>query len=76
MIAPRRFEFIVAPDDAGLRLDQLLDKRVDGLSRRQARVARTPGVRDPPWPDDLRACEATLSSGTAALDLPRPPSTA
>lgn len=33
----RPFNFIVAPDDAGLRLDQLLAKRVPGLSRRTAR---------------------------------------
>ena len=33
----QHFSFTVAPDDAGLRLDQLLAKRVPGLSRRTAR---------------------------------------
>ena len=33
----RHFSFTVAPDDAGLRLDQLLAKRVPELSRRTAR---------------------------------------
>lgn len=34
-----RERFVVAADDAGLRLDQVLAKRVAGLSRRKARVA-------------------------------------
>jgi 23S rRNA pseudouridine1911/1915/1917 synthase len=34
----QKVTFEVAADDAGLRLDQLLAKRVDGLSRRKARV--------------------------------------
>ena len=33
----RPYSFTVAQDDAGLRLDQLLAKRVPGLSRRTAR---------------------------------------
>jgi 23S rRNA pseudouridine1911/1915/1917 synthase len=36
---PRRVEFVVPADAAGLRLDQLLAAQVPGLSRRQARVA-------------------------------------
>lgn len=36
-VTARHFSFTVAPDDAGLRLDQLLAKRVPGLSRRTAR---------------------------------------
>lgn len=34
----RRERFEVAADEAGLRLDQVLAKRIDGLSRRKARV--------------------------------------
>lgn len=34
-----KHRFVVAPDDAALRLDQLLAKYVAGLSRRKARVA-------------------------------------
>jgi 23S rRNA pseudouridine1911/1915/1917 synthase len=34
-----RATFVVADDDAGLRLDQVLPKRIAGLSRRKARVA-------------------------------------
>jgi 23S rRNA pseudouridine1911/1915/1917 synthase len=36
-VPARHVRFTVAPDDAGLRLDQLLAKRVPGLSRRAAR---------------------------------------
>lgn len=36
-MAPRHFRFTVASDDAGLRIDQLLAKRVPELSRRSAR---------------------------------------
>jgi 23S rRNA pseudouridine1911/1915/1917 synthase len=36
-VTVKNFSFTVAPDDAGLRLDQLLAKRVPGLSRRTAR---------------------------------------
>jgi 23S rRNA pseudouridine1911/1915/1917 synthase len=36
-VTVRHVSFTVAPDDAGLRLDQLLAKRVPGLSRRTAR---------------------------------------
>jgi 23S rRNA pseudouridine1911/1915/1917 synthase len=36
--APTRVRFVVAPQDRGLRLDQLLAARVEALSRRQARV--------------------------------------
>lgn len=36
-MSARRFTFTVAPEDAGLRLDQLLAKRVPGMSRRTAR---------------------------------------
>ncbi len=36
-VSPRQVSFTVSPDDAGLRLDQLLAKRVPGLSRRTAR---------------------------------------
>jgi 23S rRNA pseudouridine1911/1915/1917 synthase len=38
MAGPERFTFIVADEDAGRRLDQVLAARVPGLSRRQARV--------------------------------------
>jgi 23S rRNA pseudouridine1911/1915/1917 synthase len=38
MAAPNRVTFTVADADAGRRLDQVLAARVDGLSRRQARV--------------------------------------
>lgn len=34
----RRERFEVAPEDAGMRLDQVLAKRIEGLSRRKARV--------------------------------------
>ncbi len=34
----RHERFEVGPDDAGLRLDQVLARRIDGLSRRKARV--------------------------------------
>ena len=36
-MAARHFRFTVASEDAGLRLDQLLAKRVPELSRRTAR---------------------------------------
>jgi 23S rRNA pseudouridine1911/1915/1917 synthase len=36
-VTVRHISFTVAPDDEGLRLDQLLAKRVPGLSRRNAR---------------------------------------
>ncbi len=36
-VSARHFSFTVAPEDATLRLDQLLAKRVPGLSRRTAR---------------------------------------
>ena len=36
-VTVKHFSFTVAPDDADLRLDQLLAKRVPGLSRRTAR---------------------------------------
>jgi len=38
MTAPSRVAFTVADGDVGRRLDQVLAARVDGLSRRQARV--------------------------------------
>src|SRR5882672_10323575 len=38
MAAPRRFDFNVPADCGTLRLDQLLARCVEGLSRRQARV--------------------------------------
>src|SRR5882724_3954910 len=38
MAAPRRFVFSVPADGGTLRLDQLLARCVEGLSRRQARV--------------------------------------
>jgi 23S rRNA pseudouridine1911/1915/1917 synthase len=38
MPAPNRVAFTVARDDVGRRLDQVLAARVEGLSRRQARV--------------------------------------
>jgi 23S rRNA pseudouridine1911/1915/1917 synthase len=36
-VTVQHFSFTVSPEDAGLRLDQLLAKRVPGLSRRTAR---------------------------------------
>jgi RluA family pseudouridine synthase len=36
-VTVQHFSFTVAPEDAGIRLDQLLAKRVPGLSRRTAR---------------------------------------
>jgi len=38
MVAPNRVAFTVAESDVGRRLDQVLAARVEGLSRRQARV--------------------------------------
>ena len=38
MAGPQRVAFTVADDDVGRRLDQVLAARVEGLSRRQARV--------------------------------------
>jgi 23S rRNA pseudouridine1911/1915/1917 synthase len=38
MVAPNRVAFTVADSDVGRRLDQVLAARVEGLSRRQARV--------------------------------------
>lgn len=38
-VAPQHYTFRVSPEDAGLRLDQLLAKRVPELSRRTARKA-------------------------------------
>lgn len=37
-IRARTVSFVAAPDDVGQRLDQLLAKRIEGLSRRQART--------------------------------------
>jgi 23S rRNA pseudouridine1911/1915/1917 synthase len=38
MVGPQRVAFKVAADDVGRRLDQVLAARVEGLSRRQARL--------------------------------------
>lgn len=37
-LAHQRVRFVVRPEDAGLRLDQVLAANIDGLSRRKARV--------------------------------------
>ncbi len=37
-MTPETHRLTVGPDDAGLRLDQILGKRIPGLSRRRARV--------------------------------------